>query len=116
MQTSFQTAIAHTLNTRNNLADAYESAGRRDEAIALYEQVVTGLTRVLGPDHPRTLTVRHSLACAYASAERLDEAITLFEQVITDRARILGDNQLPFAIRAMRCFCGPCGRHGAGDG
>ena len=79
-----------TLTSRNDLAGAYESAGRLTEAIALYEQVLPDCIRVLGEDRPDTLTSRNNLACAYQSAGRLTEAIALFEQVLTDHTRVLG--------------------------
>jgi len=82
----------HTLASRNNLAGAYQAAGRLDEAIPLYEQVLADRMRVLGPDHPHTLTFRNNLAGAYQAAGRLDEAIPLYEQVLADRMRVLGDN------------------------
>ena len=81
-----------TLASRNNLAGAYREAGRLEEAIALYEQVLTDRTRVLDEDHPDTLTSRHNLAGAYREAGRLEEAIALFEQVLTDRTRVLGED------------------------
>ena len=81
-----------TLTSRNNLAGAYESAGRLTEAITLYEQVLTDRTRVRGEDHPDTLASRNNLAGAYESAGRLTEAITLYEQVLTDRTRVLGED------------------------
>jgi hypothetical protein len=43
-----------TLNSRNNLAGAYQAAGRVAEAIDLYEQLLTDRRRVLGDDHPDT--------------------------------------------------------------
>ena len=81
-----------TLASRNNLAGAYREAGRLTEAIALYEQVLTDRTRVLGEDHPHTLASRHNLAGAYQEAGRLTEAIALYEQVLTDRTRVLGED------------------------
>ena len=81
-----------TLASRNNLASAYKSAGRLDEAITLYKHVIADCTRVLGDDHPNTLASRNNLAGAYKSAGRLTEAIALYEQVLTDRTRILGDD------------------------
>ena len=81
-----------TLTSRNNLAGAYESAGRLNEAITLYEQVLTDRIRVLGEDHPDTLTSRNNLAGAYRAAGRLTEAIALYEQVTKDCARILGED------------------------
>ena len=79
-----------TLASRNNLAYAYQTAGRLDKAIALFEQTLNDSTRILGPHHPHTLTSRHNLAGAYRAAGRLDEAIALFEQTLKDRTRILG--------------------------
>ena len=45
----------------NNLADAYESAGRLEQAIDLFEQTLSDRLRVLGPDHPGTLASRNNL-------------------------------------------------------
>ena len=81
-----------TLIARNNLAGAYESAGRLGEAIPLYEQVLADRVRVLGDDHPHTLTSRGNLAYGYYVAERLGEAIPLYEQVLADTRRVLGDD------------------------
>ena len=79
-----------TLTSRNNLAYAYQAAGRLDEAIALYEQTLEDRTRILGPHHPDTLTSRNNLAYTYQAAGRLDEAIPLYEQTLDDRTHILG--------------------------
>ena len=79
-----------TLASSNNLAGTYRASGRLDKAIALYEQVFSGRSRVLGPDHPGTLTSRLNLAGAYQAAGRLDEAIPLYEQVFSGRSRVLG--------------------------
>ena len=79
-----------TLTSRNNLAYAYQAAGRLDEAIPLFEQTLEDSTRILGPHHPHTLTTRNNLAGAYDDAGRLDEAIALYEQNLKDRTRILG--------------------------
>ena len=68
-----------TLASRNNLAYAYQTAGRLDEAIALYEQTLKDRTRILGPHHPHTLTSRHNLAGAYRAADRFEDADKLFE-------------------------------------
>ena len=66
-----------TLTTRNNLAYAYQAAGRLPEAIDLYETTRTEIERNLGPDHPHTLTARNNLAHAYQAAGRLTEATDL---------------------------------------
>jgi hypothetical protein len=56
-----------TLNSRNNLADAYVAADRAAEAIPLHERTLADRERVLGPDHPDTLTSRDNLAAARAA-------------------------------------------------
>ena len=81
-----------TLTTRNNLAGAYDSAGRFGEAIELFEQVLDDRVRVLGSDHPDTLTARNNLAGAYDSAGRFGEAIELYERVLFERERVLGSD------------------------
>ena len=81
-----------TLTSRNNLAGAYESAGRLEEAITLYEQVLPDRIRVLGEDHPDTVASRNNLAGAYRAVGRLTEAITLYEQILPDRIRVLGED------------------------
>jgi tetratricopeptide (TPR) repeat protein len=55
-----------TLASRNNLAGAYESAGRLGEAIPMFEQALADRERVLGADHPHTLTSRNNLERARA--------------------------------------------------
>ena len=79
-----------TLTSRNKLAYTFLTVGRTEEAITLYEQVLTDSIRVLGEDHPNTLTSHNNLAGAYRAAGRLTEAITLYEQVLTDSIRVLG--------------------------
>ena len=81
-----------TLGMRNNLANAYQDAGRTAEAIALYEQTLTDFQRVLGSDHPNTLRTRDNLALAYQEAGRAAEAIALHEQNLADRERVLGSD------------------------
>ena len=57
-------------HTRNNLAIAYQDAGRTAEAIALYEEDLPDFERVLGTDHPDTLRTRDNLALARQAASR----------------------------------------------
>jgi Tetratricopeptide repeat len=51
-----------TLMSRNNLAMAYQAAGRTAEAIPLLEQTLTDHERLLGTDHPNTKLVRANLS------------------------------------------------------
>lgn len=50
------------LISRNNLASAYQAAGRLAEAIPILEQTLADSERVLGTDHPDTKGLRASLA------------------------------------------------------
>ena len=56
-----------TLASRDNLASAYQDAGRIAEAITLHEQTLAARERVLGPEHPSTLASRDNLASAYSA-------------------------------------------------
>ncbi|QTR06503.1 tetratricopeptide repeat protein, partial [Saccharothrix algeriensis] len=47
-----------TLASRNNLALAYQAAGRTAEAIALHRHTLATREEVLGPDHPGTAATR----------------------------------------------------------
>ena len=79
-----------TLAARNNLAAAYQAAGRLDEAIDLFERTLADSERVLGPDHPHTLTSRGNLASAHQDAGRLEQAIDLHERTLAETLRVLG--------------------------
>ncbi|MGH3186364.1 MAG: tetratricopeptide repeat protein [Streptosporangiaceae bacterium] len=79
-----------TLNSRNSLAIAYQSADRIEEAIPLFERTLVDRTRVLGPGHPDTLTAQNNLAAAYSGAGRTAAAILLFELTLAGREQVLG--------------------------
>jgi tetratricopeptide (TPR) repeat protein len=69
-----------TLTSMNNLALAYQTAGRLAEALPLYEQTLALHKAKLGPEHPNTLLSMNNFAKAYQSVGRLDEAETLFRE------------------------------------
>lgn len=80
---------SNALPFRSNLAHAYRSAGRLDDAISQFQQVVDGQTRLLGVGHLDTLNSRNDLAAALWQAGRLDVAMDLLQQV-TEQAQVLG--------------------------
>ncbi len=82
----------YTLDSRNNLAEAYRDAGCTTEAIRLYEQILKQWEKILGPDHPDTFTSRGSLAAAYWHAGKLDRSISLFEETLRRSKATLGPN------------------------
>ena len=71
-----------TLMTMNNLAGAYLSSGRTDEAVQLQEEAFNRMKSTLGPDHPDTLVATSSLAVTYQRVGRDDEALRLIEEAI----------------------------------
>ena len=71
----------------NNLAKAYQVAGKLDLAIPLFEKTLKLQEAKLGPDHPSTLTTMGNLATAYGTARKLDRAIPLFEKTV----KLMGD-------------------------
>ena len=90
----------NTLIARNNLAFAYQTVGRLDEAITLHQQNLKVLTDILGPDAPDTSPLRNNLASAYQAAGRLDEAIKLRQQNLKDSEDLLGpDHPRSLTIR-----------------
>ena len=89
-----------TLARQNDLAIAYQFAGRPTDAASLFEQVVRGREAVFGPDHPATLTALGNLALAYQDMGRPAEAVSLFERVLAGRERVLGPDH-PDALAAL---------------
>jgi hypothetical protein len=81
-----------TLACRNNLALAYQAAGRAGEAIPMHERTLADAERVLGVSHPHSLTSRNNLAAACQAAGRSAEAIALYERTLADREHVLGDS------------------------
>ena len=79
-----------TLTSCNNLAYAYQAAGRLTAALPLYEATLTARERVQGPNHPDTLTSRDNLATTYQAAGRSTDALPLFEATAAAFEGILG--------------------------
>jgi tetratricopeptide (TPR) repeat protein len=89
-----------TLESRNNLAEAYRLAGRAADAVPLFEGVIKAFEAKLGPDHPDTLTSRNNLAVAYLAAGRSAAAVRLAEAVLKARESKLGpDHPLTLSSR-----------------
>ena len=59
-------------------------------AIAIGEELIADLERVLGPDHPDRLSAQDSLAGAYQAAGRAADAIPLLEHILVAQQRVLG--------------------------
>jgi non-specific serine/threonine protein kinase/serine/threonine-protein kinase len=79
-----------THTSANNLAVAYQEAGRFREALSLYERELNSSAVKLGPDDRETLSRKNNLAVAYRRAGRFAEAIALLEGVLRARTQKLG--------------------------
>ena len=71
-----------TLTSMNNLAQAYQAAGKLNLALPLFEKTLKLRKTKPGPDHPDTLASMNNLALAYQAAGKLDLALPLFEQTL----------------------------------
>jgi len=90
-----------TFLSMNNLAFAHHAAGRTDEALALFQQVLRERVRVLSPSHPDTMTSAHNVAFAYAALGRTGEAIALYRDVLARRETLLGHDH-PDTVRTRQ--------------
>ncbi len=96
-----------TLESQNELALAYQSAGRTADAIANGEETLKLLTAKLGPDHPATIASRNNLALTYAAVGRRADAIAMQEESLRLSTSKLGPNHpdtlSPFAASSSPC-------------
>ncbi|MGW4898482.1 tetratricopeptide repeat protein [Kitasatospora sp. NPDC004240] len=77
---------------RNNLAGAYEGAGRSAEAIATYREALADMVHQVGVDHPKALECLGNLGYALDAAEQREEASRIYREVAEKRVRILGED------------------------
>lgn len=69
-----------TANRAHQLAKRLATAGRVDEAAALYRQSIAIKQRVLGPNDPEVATTLHNLALLLKVAGRADEAESIWAE------------------------------------
>ena len=88
------------LITHDNLAGAIGAAGRFDDAVRLYQQVIAGRTRTQGDSHPDTLKSRNNLACIYGDAGKIPEAMAEHKSILAACTIALGfDDEQTLASR-----------------
>jgi tetratricopeptide (TPR) repeat protein len=81
---------AQTFRARDNLAAAFEAAGRAEDAIGAYQPGLFEREQMLGSGHPDTLVALSKLAHAHLAAQQLQEALPLYERAVTGREWVLG--------------------------
>jgi tRNA A-37 threonylcarbamoyl transferase component Bud32 len=79
-----------TLSTMNNLALAYQDAGRLGDTLPLLKETLERSRIQLGRDDPFTLLAGNNLASAYWDASRLSDALPLLEETLKRRQAKLG--------------------------
>jgi tetratricopeptide (TPR) repeat protein len=79
-----------TLSTMNNLALAYQDAGRLADSLTLLKDTLERSKAKLGLDDPFTLIALNNLASAYWDAGRLAEALPLLEEALKRRQAKFG--------------------------
>ena len=89
-----------TLTAMNNLANSYDDAGRRDEALNLRKEVLRLSRKVLGSEHPFTLGAMGNLAKSDDEIGRRDEALKLREEVLVLFGKVKGPEH-PDTLIAM---------------
>ena len=90
-----------TLYALHNLAVSCSDAGRLDEAIPLFEEVVRLRKAKLGPDHPFTLASADGLAGACLDARRWSEAASAARECLEARTRKQPDDWQRFHTMSL---------------
>ena len=91
---------ARTLSCGRSLAKLYHSAGRWDDAEALFVELAESRRRLHGPDHPDTLRAINDLAYFYKACDRFDDAEPLFVEAVEGLREVLGDEHRETLIAA----------------
>jgi tetratricopeptide (TPR) repeat protein len=92
---------AQSVQARDRLAAAFESAGRMTDAMSVFETALADRERNLGADHPETLTARVNVAHSYEAAGLAAQAIAIYEQTLAECERQLGSGHRDtMAVRA----------------
>jgi eukaryotic-like serine/threonine-protein kinase len=81
----------------NNLASAYASTDRLDDALPIYKETLKLRKATLGPLHPDTLTSTGDLADTYLKIDRAEDALPLFAQFIEGNRKQAEDEDPGFA-------------------
>jgi len=89
-----------TLKMADCLANAYQSQGRQDEALAMHVRVLEWCKTKYGPDHIDTLRQTYNLALTYDLQGQYDKATTLYLEALEGTKKLLGPDN-PEALRIM---------------
>lgn len=107
------TGSAAALAAGHARAFALSRSGRPEEALATYEAVAHGRTRLLGADHPDTLAARQEAAYELGRLGRHQEAYDVYRAVLVGRERSMGPlhRDTLHCRHNLACALGALGRH-----
>jgi tetratricopeptide (TPR) repeat protein len=80
-----------TLAVAAQLAAAYLTAGKAEEAVRWYQRVLADRTRELAPGHPGILAARVSLGRALIMVGEPADAVTVMHRAVTEYEQFRGD-------------------------
>ncbi len=86
-----------------NMAIVLSEQGKHAEALALYEQALSGFRSSLGDAHPDTLTCMFNIAALWYDQGRHAEALERFQIVLSGRIRCLGHDH-PLTLECQRAI------------
>src|SRR5207248_1015961 len=72
------------------LGNLYQHQGKLKEAEEIYQRVLAGEEKALGPDHISTLNSIHNLGILYSDQGKLKEAEEMYQLTLTGYGNILG--------------------------
>ncbi|KAJ5195473.1 uncharacterized protein N7498_008911 [Penicillium cinerascens] len=72
------------------LGNLYSDQGKLKEAEEMYQRVLAGREKALGPDHTSTLNIVHNLGVLYSDQGKLKEAEEMYQRVLAGREKALG--------------------------
>ena len=106
----------YTRTMMNNLAAAYISADRPNDAVPLLEQVLKVRKNTLGRKHRDTLRSMNNLAAAFEAANRVEEALPLWEETVELRKAEFGvdDPETLTSMANLAVAYGSTGRRAKG--
>jgi tetratricopeptide (TPR) repeat protein len=81
----------------NRLALGYQSAGKLDLALPLFEEAFKLTNAKFGPEERETLNIMGNLAKVYIDGKQIEKAIPLFDDFVSRQRRRLGADSRPFA-------------------
>ena len=85
---------ADILTTQNNLAMAFRSLGKPEEAQRLRQEVYSGCLKFHGEEKEATLRAAYNYADTLCELQRFEEAKSLLRRTMPVARRVLGESHL----------------------